>query len=236
MRSLEKSLGLNVVDFNITTLTRREDLLPNNDQISTPQLANRHHKYLVFIDEINANLENETVYDAFLTPLEDGYYIRSGNKFFIYPCYWLFVGTTTAKKIKKSQKGSDFMSRMTYQPLDLSRLPTNERHCRQIENVHIGAAIAKNRFSGLRSLHKDIVFLLANLSDKASVRDIRRLVHGNDMWVDSKGHAQWTDFQAVLKSHSKLLDLSMEDTTKHYLKSYDKEFIPIEDGEPYGSR
>ena len=85
-----------MLSFNITTMTRREDLLACFDQIVTTQSQPRDDPLLVFFDEINAYLENHPVYHAFLAPLEDGYYLRGGIKFLIRPCIWLFAGTAAS--------------------------------------------------------------------------------------------------------------------------------------------
>ncbi len=97
---------LRVLSFNITTMTRREDLLACFDQIVTTQSQRRDDRLLVFFDEINASLENHPVYHAFLAPLEDGYYLRGGIKFVIQPCIWLFAGTAGRAEISENSKGS----------------------------------------------------------------------------------------------------------------------------------
>ena len=137
-KSLGKSLELRVLSYNVTAMTRREDLLLCFDQIATTQFAYRNEKLLIFVDEINASIENHHVYDAFLAPLEDGYYVRAGNKFHIRPCIWLFVGTKDLIDIKNTSKGSDFVSRMSLDPLDLGAVPEQQMTSLRIENVYVG--------------------------------------------------------------------------------------------------
>jgi hypothetical protein len=72
---------------------------------------------IVFIDEINAKLNNQHVYDAFLEPLEDGTYVHSGKTFRLAPCVWIFAGTEEPTRAKSgapaSDKAEDFQSRLT---------------------------------------------------------------------------------------------------------------------------
>ncbi len=112
---------LRVLSFNITTMTRREDLLACFDQIVTTQSQPRDAPLLVFFDEINAYLENHPVYHVFPAPLEDGYYLRGGIKFLIQPCIWLFAGTALpTPEICADSKGSDFISRLSFGEVDLT--------------------------------------------------------------------------------------------------------------------
>jgi hypothetical protein len=95
VQRLVDALGLRSLKFNVTTLTRREDIHACFDRIASEQADQftRNKKLLVFFDEINARLDNQYVYDAFLAPLEDNYYLREGSKYNLKPCVWLFAGT-----------------------------------------------------------------------------------------------------------------------------------------------
>jgi hypothetical protein len=42
-------------------------------------------------------LSNDRFSNLFLAPLEDGVYMRGGNRFRIDPCIWIFAGTKTLK-------------------------------------------------------------------------------------------------------------------------------------------
>ncbi len=92
---LRKDVDLPLLQFNITQLIRRDNLIACFDAIASAQTQDRSRPYLVFFDEIDAKLENAAVYDLFLTVLEDGTYIREGRKFHLEPCAWIFAGTET---------------------------------------------------------------------------------------------------------------------------------------------
>lgn len=93
VKGLARHRNLRLLTLNITELTRRIDLLAFFDTIVTTQAQDPDKPLLIFVDEINALLENHTVYSAFLAPLEDGHYNRDGKSFIIKPCIWVFVGT-----------------------------------------------------------------------------------------------------------------------------------------------
>lgn len=86
VRRLANSLNLRFLPFNITQMSSRNDIIDCFDTIVTTQAQDRTQPILVFIDEINAKLDNSPVYDAFLAPIEDGIYIRGGKAFHIDPC------------------------------------------------------------------------------------------------------------------------------------------------------
>lgn len=94
VRELARARNLQFLSFNVTEMTRMEDLVGAFDQIVTAQAQNKDQSLLVFVDEINADLENHSVYSSFLAPLEDGHFSRDGKRFRIMPCIWVFVGTT----------------------------------------------------------------------------------------------------------------------------------------------
>jgi len=85
---LAHCLGMRFLSFNITQLHNRNDLIECFDTIVTTQAQDPRQGVLVFIDEINAKLGGQHVYDAFLAPLEDGVYVRAGKTFHIETCMW----------------------------------------------------------------------------------------------------------------------------------------------------
>jgi len=112
VRKLAESHQMRFVSFNITEMVRRQDLLGYFDLIVTTQAQERDRSLLVFVDEINANLEGHSVYSSFLAPLEDGHYSRDGKAFQISPCVWVFVGTSDIRS------GSDLQHPSTSLILD----------------------------------------------------------------------------------------------------------------------
>lgn len=67
-KRLAQTAGLRFVPFNITQMRSKADLLECLDTIVATQAEEDDRQLMVFIDEINAKLENTEVYGAFLTP------------------------------------------------------------------------------------------------------------------------------------------------------------------------
>jgi len=165
VRQLAIQCRMEYLPFNITTMIRREEVLSCFDQIVTTQSRLSSRALLVFFDEINSEIENHHVYDMFLTPLEDNYFVRNGVKFSIKPCVWVFAGTRLpgqgrreSDRNRDNSKASDFMSRIeSLGIIDLTdgALPENPGDrisyikYQQLERVYLGVALA-------RQLHPDL--------------------------------------------------------------------------------
>jgi hypothetical protein len=198
VKKLAESHGLDLLQFNITSLLTRNDLLDCFDTIVTTQARARHMKYLVFFDEINSDLEGHPVYDAFLRPLEEGLYVRAGKSFYIGPCIWVFAGTRDPNSEDKEQesvitkkgndfvsrqtvKGTDFVSRLTVPPLLFDYDWTLEREFRndeleRLENVYSGAALLKRQFPDVTHVSGAVLEVFRVIPPKTPVRKIDRFV------------------------------------------------------------
>lgn len=130
-KRVAQAAGLRFLPFNITQMRSKADILECLDTIVAAQAEASRDRLLVFIDEINAELESAPVYGAFLTPLEDGTYIRAGKTFTIQPCVWMFAGTSATggdaaltdagTSRTRASKESDFLSRLSMGVIDLTR-------------------------------------------------------------------------------------------------------------------
>jgi hypothetical protein len=188
---LAKALRMRLLGFNITQLLNRQDLLYCFDTIVTSQAQDPNEVMLVFVDEINARLDGQHVYDAFLAPLEDGIYIRSGNRFHIEPCLWVFAGTEPpvpseqGEAHDKSDKGSDFVSRLTLPPLNLSPAAddfedsgtrSTSDYMARMENIYIGVAAIRATFPDVRQVSSKVLRAFGMLPTSMGRREITRLV------------------------------------------------------------
>lgn len=90
---LAKDSGLQLVSFNITHLTSIDELVSCFDVISSLQAQQPSTTFMVFFDEINAQIAGQYVYSCFLSPMLDGKYQRDGRMYLLRPCVWLFAGT-----------------------------------------------------------------------------------------------------------------------------------------------
>jgi len=180
VRSLAKKLGISYLPFNITEMVNREDIINSFDVIVTTQARERGKAVLVFVDEIDALL-NGPVFDLFLAPLEDGVYMRGGNRFRIDPCIWIFAGTKSLKGVEG--KASDFVSRLTNDEITLadsiqeagSQNPTLD-HLRRLERVYVGVNMLKTRYRDLRYVTAGVLLHFYRVNPVVSMRKIRHFV------------------------------------------------------------
>lgn len=183
VKCLAKANGFRYLPFNITQMLSKSDILDCFDTIVTTQTQNREEPILVFIDEINATLESQFVYDTFLAPLEEGIYIRSGKTFHIDPCVWIFAGTrkpleTQEFHLQSSLKASDFESRLSIPPLEFDISKSNNKflHEFQVENVYLGVSLLRSFFPDVRRVSEKVLELFRNLKHDMPVRELKHFV------------------------------------------------------------
>jgi hypothetical protein len=167
VRCLAKASGLRMLSFNISQLNRREDIMSCFDTIVTTQASEQRQPLVVFFDEINAKINSQNVYDAFLSPLEESLYIRGGLKFHIKPCLWVFAGTVE-RDGREADKYVDFKSRLTLGIVQLGKMLA-------IEKAYLGAQLVRARFADVRRVSQDALDQFAAVP--GDVRELRTLVN-----------------------------------------------------------
>jgi hypothetical protein len=184
VRRLADTLKLRFLGFNITQMISKHDLLDCFDTIVTNQAQNRDEPLLVFLDEINANLDGQHVYDAFLAPLEDGVYVRAGKTFHIDPCVWVFAGTEHPSqggnhRVDKSEKASDFVSRLTLGPLDLKisgKLTEAEENEAKLEEVYLGVSLLRSLFPDVHRVSTKVLRAFHTLPVSVEARELKHFI------------------------------------------------------------
>ncbi len=193
----ESQDDVNLQMFNITTMIRKEEILSTFDQIVTSHLQHPRQKTVVFFDEINASIENHPVYDSFLAPLEDGYYLRNGIKFVIPPCFWIFAGTEKPHG-EPDTKASDFISRLTIRPINLASAHVEEIRWQFLENVYLGLSLAKAKFPVLNQVDYSVPKVLSNFRSDVSNRDIKKFIDRHFVVHGARG--RWKDKSVIYDS------------------------------------
>jgi hypothetical protein len=163
-RSLAKAFGFEFLNFDITQMLHRDELLDIFDMIATRQ-ANLNKPLLVFVDEINGLVDATPVYGAFLSPLEDGIYLRRGNAFSLRPCVWVFAGTKLEEEtMRHGEKLSDYKSRMTLiKSIDYESLRNQTQDKVKMENearleqVYLGTAIIRKMYPDVQWIGYDVL-------------------------------------------------------------------------------
>lgn len=182
IKQLAKSACLEPLAFNITHISSRGEIINWFDTILTKQQERPDKKFLVFIDEINSDLDGSKPYSAFLSPLEDGFYVRNGQTYPLQPAVWIFAGTNNPREKNEKegeQKGSDFMSRMTLGGINGINLnPHIGNPHKALERIYLGAAMLKSTFPDVQHVSEDVlrVFNDLGIDTDIRVRDIKHFV------------------------------------------------------------
>jgi len=187
-KSLATAFGFSYIGYNITQMIHREELLDLFETVATRQTSGGD-ALLVFVDEINAFIGNSSVYGAFLSPLEEGVYVRNGKAFSLKPCIWIFAGTRIKDKGQlDTQKLSDFESRITLKKLldyrSIHEEVKNNRKKREkldaqarVEQVYIGATAIRNNFPDVQRVSKGTLeYFQSQKPSDAPTRSILKFV------------------------------------------------------------
>jgi hypothetical protein len=177
---LAKQLGMRFMKFNITQMLAREDLLRCFDKIETTGANNPEEPILVFFDEINAKLEGQNVYDAFLAPLEDKIYVRAGDALHIRSCFWVFAGTKAPEEGTEN-KGSDFLSRLTRSPFsfindDATGDSEEAKEALRLEKIYICGATIQRFFPDVRRVTRAVLRAIDMLPEDITPRQMSQFV------------------------------------------------------------
>jgi len=135
----------------------------------------------VFVDEINSLLDGYEVYDAFLSPLEKGVYVRNGHLFGIKPCVWFFAGTrhpapVGAPASEQAPKASDFVSRLTLQPVVEFDVEKDDEKFARLEKVYLGVANLRFEYPDVRKVSKKVLSAFHLIRPATSIRDLSHFV------------------------------------------------------------
>lgn len=110
-QSLSSLFEFEYIDFSIAQMTSNKDLVDSLKMISSTQ--NRTKKtVLVFMDEIDAQIENHNALGLLLGPIWGGTFKSDGNIYKISPCIWVFASSSSRQHLKMGPKGKDFLSRI----------------------------------------------------------------------------------------------------------------------------
>ena len=187
-QKLADAAGLDFLEFNITQLRTKSDIIGCFDRIKNEQ--EKGSRLLVFMDEINAYLDGKPVYSAFLTPLEDGRYVSDGSTVMIKPCLWVFAGTerpgtktmddeSRHGTAEKAEKGSDFESRLTLGVVDLttkSKSPHDAADFGDLERIYLAVSLLKLEFSEVDRISDAVLRVFRNLEPSIKARDVKFFV------------------------------------------------------------
>jgi hypothetical protein len=176
MERLAKSIGLHFQPFNVTQMVSKYDIIDWFDTIVSEQSKQRDIPFLIFVDEINAKLSGQYIFDTFLEPLASGKYTRAGKTFYIEPCAWIFVGTKVPIIVGESDdqtdKVSDFISRLKSATLYFNFGDGLEKELQKTENVYRGVFLLKQRFKEVTSVSDKVLNIFHMIPPDLPVRKL----------------------------------------------------------------
>ena len=117
-KCLASHFDLEFLEFSIAQMCDNRDLVDCFATIASVQ-SRTQKRTLVFIDEINAEVEGHTIMASLLSPVWDGTFVKDGHTFRLRPGVWIFASTSPATKLADKDKGSDFLSRLNGPFIDL---------------------------------------------------------------------------------------------------------------------
>lgn len=196
--ALAMAIGARLIRDDISRMTRREQVRDIFDAIAAVQSVDTG-PVLVFVDEINALVEQSPVFSQFLGPLDQKPYARAGGTFQLRPCAWLFTGTHVPDTERtNADKLSDFRSRLTTrieidyaslidryaEPVDgvdedlrRSLAQSRDRLEKQakLEQVYVGASRIGRRFPHVTEVSREVLDVFYTFDPGGNVSPSRRI-------------------------------------------------------------
>jgi len=196
-RCLAEHFDFEFLRYSIAQMASNSDLIDAFKVIASTQ--NRtHKKVLVFIDEIDAKIENHTAMGLLLGPMWDGQFKLEGNLYSIAPCIWVFASTKHVDELAGEPKGRDFLSRINGPIIDLDFLTNRKaihaetitdpdrikvmkqdlRDCSYLrtEMVYLGVSLLNQQFGPISKIDKAVLEIFYNIMPKNGIRSLEVFV------------------------------------------------------------
>jgi hypothetical protein len=122
-KSIANHFEMQFLSFSISQMATTRDLIDCFDIICSVQNST-DKKTLIFLDEINCEIEGNHAMGLLLSPIWDGSFIRDGKRYMLKPSVWIFASTGMIKEFSGKNKGSDFISRLNGPIIELDSLVT----------------------------------------------------------------------------------------------------------------
>ena len=110
-KCLANHFNMSYMEFSLSQMATTNDLIDCFDSICSHQNRSQN-KVLVFMDEINCEIEGTSAMGLLLSPIWDGSFIRNGKFYRLLPAVWIFASTESLDKLSEHTKGPDFISRL----------------------------------------------------------------------------------------------------------------------------
>lgn len=110
-KSIAKMFNFYFMEFSMSQMASTTDLVECFDTICSYQ-SMHNDKLLIFMDEVNCEIQGSPAMGLLLSPIWDGSYTRNGRSFRLKPAVWMFASTESINELIKHNKGLDYTSRL----------------------------------------------------------------------------------------------------------------------------
>ncbi|HPM77327.1 MAG TPA: ATP-binding protein [bacterium] len=175
-RSIADHFDFDFLSFSVAQMASNQDLMDCLKVIVSAQNRSKKKK-LIFIDEIDAQVEKHHVMGLLLGPVWDGTFKTEGNMFKIEPSIWVFASTKSENKLKEESKGRDFLSRINGPIINLDFFAQNREMMDQARTEKERQTLMKESFQDNANtpLRTELVYHGVNLLNK---------MFGPISWID----------------------------------------------------
>lgn len=128
-KCLASECNMSYLEFSVSQMATTRDLIDSFDSICSHQ--NRtDKKVLIFMDEVNCEIEGNRAMGLLLSPIWDGSFIRDGKYYRLQPAVWVFASTEPMRDLiaPEKNKGSDFVSRLNGPIIELDAMSSSYEH------------------------------------------------------------------------------------------------------------
>ena len=122
-RCIAKYFNMPYLGFSLAHMANTTDLIDCFDTICSLQNTTEE-KVLIFMDEINCEIEGNSAISLLLGPIWEGTFVRNGKTYRLSPAVWIFASTEPVEGLMEIKKGSDFVSRLNGPAIDLEAIYT----------------------------------------------------------------------------------------------------------------
>jgi hypothetical protein len=121
-KCISKHFGFEYLSFSVAQMASNRELIESFKMVASvqnQQKGKEKKKLLVFVDEVDAEIEGHNALGLMLGPIWDGTFASDGNTYKINPCVWFFASSTLLKDLKTQPKATDFLSRINGPIIDM---------------------------------------------------------------------------------------------------------------------
>lgn len=171
---LAERFGLQFLSFDTTQLSSRRDVVDVLDAITTASLQRGAAPLLVHVDEVDARVGGETVFELFGSALERGAYARDGRAFPLARSAWLFSASGALLASADAPHWRNFVAGLSLGTVDLAGGADPAE--RALENVYLGARLIRDVHPEVRIAERGVLELFRHVPLDVSARELRAFI------------------------------------------------------------